>query len=199
MWFDIENRGRHLTTRSSRRQNAGAQFNTSRIRSVSETMNHQSTTPGGPREHLARLSSTVRRQIGLSLMMRIRFTLTIVLSTSLISCTTFKTLSPDKSLISNSQSIKVYLIDGRIIKFLAGEYKVDPSSDAGYIQGSGVQSVVGENQEGRFTGDISRQAINGIQVSEPTGLTTTTGYITLGILSLGLLYFVLILTSGSSH
>ncbi len=132
------------------------------------------------------------------MIIHLRFILTLILTASLISCTTFKTLSPEKTLQDNSRTIKVYLADGRLIKLRAGEYTVQPSSDSGYIEGTGVQSAAGGHHEGQFSGSINKQEINGIQTSEPTWFTTTAGYAVLGILVFGIGYFILISTSLSN-
>ena len=131
-----------------------------------------------------RPDSPVGRQNRACMLRPGRFSLVIVLSLSLIGCSTTRPVTPDQTFTGSQQRIIVYLRDHRIITFDPGDYSIHGDSDSSYIQGSGRESIEGRPGERGFRGMIGRSEITQIRITEPTKLTKIMTPVALGLLLL---------------
>jgi hypothetical protein len=101
-----------------------------------------------------------------------------------MACSTTQIVSSDHPLTTNTRSIAVHLLDGRLIKFLPEDYTIAEDSDSSYIHGKGRQTSGSEVGEKVFRGSINRSEIKEIQVVEPALMSTIVFPLTIGIIGL---------------
>ena len=124
----------------------------------------------------------------------LRQLVTIIVSSSLLACSTTQTIAPETRLKDNSRTIRVVLHDNRTIKLSANDYNVNAAVDSTYIKGVGWQISGEDGKETGFKGSIAFHDIREIQVIEPTKLSEGLTPIIIGSVA-GLLLIILLLSS----
>jgi hypothetical protein len=94
----------------------------------------------------------------------LRVVLVLILSVSLIACTSVQVVQSGEKLKDNSELILVYLKDGRMVKFFSREYALNSTVDSLYISGSGTQTE--KNIERSFEGAINFNDVQSIELVE---------------------------------
>jgi hypothetical protein len=113
-----------------------------------------------------------------------RSVLIVILIVSLVGCSTTRAIEPDGALETYDNRITVYLKDARIVVFEPGEYTIQEDVDAAYIRGNGRQSIDGKPGDTPFRGTITRDEVERILITKPTGFSNVMIPLTLGAMAL---------------
>ena len=97
----------------------------------------------------------------------------LVLASLFSACTTEQIVTPDYLLNDASQSIRITLNDGRVIRMSQGDYNVYKQADSPFLSGVGIQCKVDDQQKYNFKGKVRFSDIRELQIIDlPTNLVT---------------------------
>ncbi len=112
-------------------------------------------------------------------------------SSLIVGCSTIHTISPYYLLTDDSKSITLYLHDGRVVRFLSGEYKIVKSDSASYINGAGSVLIKNNKNLENFFGKVYFHEIKEMKIIEPPPVWQSTSLTVIGLYVIVLIVFLL--------
>ena len=107
-----------------------------------------------------------------------------------IGCSTTQTVSPSFLFLDSTKSVTLYLIDGRIISFTAGNYSAHDTGDSCYVKGNGIIYKNGSYKHVPFSGTVNFRDIKDMKFYEPPPQWQTTPLIIAASIIVALIVFL---------